>query len=351
MYKFSGFRPSPARGRSIGACALALLTAAVLVPAGPAGADDLISESFTGSSVTNTGWVTGGAGGAVAGWPGGACLTAGTDTSAAVPGCGLNAPDADGSGALRLTAASGSLTGFGLYNTALPTRFGIDVTFKVAEWGGYGGGGADGLSMFFVKGSTNLVTAGYAGGNLGYRGVTNGLLGIGFDSFGNFSSDSVQGVSCPPAPGFTRDQIGVRGPGSGQDGFCWITGTGELDEYLASDGDREDATIEVHVVIDPETVSDRKVTVTFNRTTDPISGELVFDLPEEFANEATFKFGFAGSTGSEVNFHEVWDVQVASINPVVPDTVPPGPGPGPAPTPGPDTPTTDPAAVVPRYTG
>jgi hypothetical protein len=337
---------------------VAILATASFGAPSPAGADSLIDESFTGSALTNSGWVTGGSGGTFPGWPGGACLTAGTDTTAtAGPGCNLDAPDAADDGTLRLTTSEGSLTGFAIYNTALPTRFGIDVTFKFAQWGGTGGGGADGLSMFFTKGSTNLTTAGWAGGNLGYRGITDGLLGIGFDSYGSFANNDSQGSECPPSPGGTsgvRDQIAVRGPGSGADGFCWIDGTGELDYYLAGDT-RAESEVSVRVVVDPDTVAERKVTITYERGgSDPISGTIEVDLPEEFLNESTFKFGFAGSTGADTNFHEVWDVKVASVDPVIPDpttpTTEPPAGPS-GPSPSPDADGASPAAVVPRYTG
>jgi hypothetical protein len=326
------------------AAVLSLAAGGVGFPA-PAGASNLIDESFAGASLVNQGWVTGGTGGASDGWPGGACLTAGGNTSANPgPGCGLGTPDADGDGVLRLTPAENSRTGYALYNVPLPTRYGLDITFNLAEWGEKGG--ADGVSMFFVKGSENLTQPGGAGGNLGYVGVAGGLLGIGFDSFGSYSS--FNDPACGPAPGFERDQIGVRGPASG--GYCWLDGSGELDVYLAGDN-RVDAAIAVRVVIDPDTVSQRKVTITYVREgPDPMNGSLVVDMPQEFIDESTFKFGFAGSTGDDTNNHDIWDVRVASVNPVPAPGPGPGPTPGPGPEPGPDVPVV-PAVVVPKYTG
>jgi hypothetical protein len=323
------------------ALALALLGTANPVPAG---ADSLIDESFTGASIGAPGWVTGGTGGASTGWPGGACLTAGTNTSAAPgPGCGLDSPDTVGQGVLRLTPREGSRTGYALYNNSLPTRYGIDFSFKLAEWGVFGG--ADGVSVFFVKGTSNLVQPGGAGGNLGYVGIADGLLGVAFDSYGSYSSYNNPG--CGDAPGFERDQIGIRGPGNSNGGYCWLGGTGELDEYL-SGVNREDSTISVRVVVDPDTVSQRKVTITYERGgPDPISGQLQVDLPADFINEPTFKFGFAGSTGADNNNHEIWDVKVASVNPVPPTPIPPTPDPV---DPG-TGPAVAPVAVTPKYTG
>ncbi|WP_348637187.1 LPXTG cell wall anchor domain-containing protein [Bifidobacterium sp. ESL0682] len=60
---------------------------------------------------------------------------------------------------------------------------GLHVSFKM-----YMTGTADGISFFLVKSDQTLTQSGLHGGHLGYVGIPNALLGIGFDQFGNFGA-------------------------------------------------------------------------------------------------------------------------------------------------------------------
>ncbi len=355
--------------RRIGLAATATLALGVgVLTSSTAGADNLLVESFTNSTVADaTAWVSGGSGTPEDGWPGGACLTAGTNTSQTpIPGCDLSTPDSAGSGALRLTPNSLADAGFALFNKELPTTGGLDITFNQAQYGG----AADGIAFFIVDGSTNLTQPGASGGGLGYSagwgggsnygtGVKNGLIGIGIDRWGNFSAQGSTGSGCLPGsgpgsagPGQTPNVVAVRGPGNGSAGYCWLGASANLGSVLAG-STRADATVQVHIVIDPSTQADPKVTVSLDG-----NQALQIDAPQELIDSTTFKFGFSGSTGGVTDVHEVWGLNIESVVPVPSTTVPSNPTtsvPGAVATTVPRGSTTAPAALAvkaqPTFTG
>ena len=57
------------------------------------------------------------------------------ESQAPIPGCANPSTDAPGSGVLRVTTATGGNQGFALYQKALPTTGGLDITFNQAQWG------------------------------------------------------------------------------------------------------------------------------------------------------------------------------------------------------------------------
>jgi hypothetical protein len=310
---------SSRRFRSIrlGLVGAAGILVATVFPSVPASASsELLNESFRGPSAVSSDWTVGGSGFSQ-GQPWLACLTAGENTAGEpLPGCGLSSPDASGSGALRLTTNGNDLTGFALRNVQLPTSYGLDITFSMAQWGG---NGADGISFFLVDGETNLTEPGPPGGALGYapapayglRGIAGGLMGIGFDAYGNYGTDVLGGVDCPSNPGFSPQRVSVRGPGNGFDGYCMLDIS---DARVQLDGtSREDSTRVVRVLIDPDSEEGQLVRVF-------IDGALVIEtpVPAEFTQASTFKFGFLAATGGLYNIHEVWGLGVASVE-TVPD--------------------------------
>jgi hypothetical protein len=339
----------PHRGvRAIALAGVATVTLALGVVA--ASADTLTVETFTGTAVADpSAWVAGGDGLTYADWPGKACLSAGSDTSQApIPGCASPSTDPAGSGVLRVTTALGGNQGFALYQHALPTTGGLDITFNQAQWGHTQNTvGGDGLAFFIVDGSTTLTEPGGGGGNLGYspgnlggNGVANGLLGIGLDSFGNYSTaltvnPSNSGCAAGTGvgsggPGFEPDRAVVRGPGNGQVGYCWLGSSDQLPEL--SGATRAESTKVVRIVVDPDTVpAPRKVTVYLDGVQ-----TVQVDAPPELLAATTFKFGFSGSIGAANDNHEFWDLDIESVNPITPVT--------------PVTPA-QPVAVTPAFTG
>jgi type IV pilus assembly protein PilY1 len=149
-----------------------------------------ISENFNGPT-TNYNWLA----------VGGACLTAGTYSSASastttVPGCTNDPyytatgdtqtggttgtlPDATGSGALRFTDATLQRAGGVISNFTFPSSEGVQITFVSVIYGGngYNGLGSDGISFFLLNADV------FSPSNSGYVGLntenTNGPVDVG----------------------------------------------------------------------------------------------------------------------------------------------------------------------------
>jgi len=341
--------------RALSGLLTALASATALLAAGAASAsastEVLVGEPFSGSTLSSSNWVEPSA-------PTGsnvACLTAGTSTSASpVPGCGLGTPDASGSGALRLTADSGSEEGGVGYSLSVPTVDGIDAKFDTYQYGTTSG--ADGIGFYLAAANPAdpqpPASIGQPGGSLGYSatgsqsGMTYGYLGIGFDVYGNYANPQFQGSGCTNpswATSGTRypEEVTVRGPGNGSVGYCILNSTktasstmsGMLDQ--GASGTRSGSLVPVEVVINPTsssvttasglTVAADSYDVAFTpigASQQTLSGTLpnaASDLPTGWYDPTTgipyqLTFGWVGSTGGDEDIHEVNQVQSATAS-------------------------------------
>lgn len=307
----------------------------------------LLNEPFTGTSISNpTNWVAAASlnGSATSTFP---CLTATTNSSSqslasgVLRGCEASAIDASGSGALRLTPALNSASGYILYDQALSTRDGLDITFKQAQYGGtVTGVKADGLSFFLKNGSNTNLAAGSSGDGLGYSlsctlkgsnnlavpGVPGGLFGIGFDVYGNYSIGSASGgnwAGNPNCGGSNRPSyLGIKGPdtSTGQDGtqgFEWLSGsggagTGASIDLISGADTRSGRARNVRVVVDPATAANPKIKVYFWAINGSAPGTATLEVaqPARYTAASTFKFGFTASTGGANNIHEIFDLVI-----------------------------------------
>jgi hypothetical protein len=328
---------------------LATLAGVVVATVTPAGASTIVSETFTNASAgTPADWVSGGTGTLGSG-TNVACLTAGSNTAQAdVPGCG-GTTDPAGSGALRLTTNGTAQTGWALYNTPVAAASGLNITFNSYQYNTTTpASGADGISFFIVPGTTNLTVPGSFGGYLGYggggtgsptgtNGVTNGILNVGLDVFGNNAWTGYDGGHC--SAGSTSnyplsaageptksvpESVTVRGPGNAQQGYCWIANSGNLTtgdaahalDYPSATARATSNTVKVNIVVPPPKatgpVADLTTTLTFpNGTT---YTETAPEPPTSFI-PTTFKFGFAGSSGTDTEYHEINDLTVTTSVP------------------------------------
>lgn len=293
----------------VAALALAVWPAALGGSPTPAhaSATSLLTESFTHSSASS-GWTAGGT----------ACLTAAGTNTGPIPTCS-GASDADGSGALQLTNATGYQAGFVINNTPEPAGQGYVVNFNMAA---YGGTGADGISFFLVDGSQSPTQVGAYGGGLGYaqrtsnstNGLVGGYLGIGFDEYGNFANDGDgHGQGCTTSNTTQIPQaVTIRGAGSGLNGYCYITSSGSLVQHISTGTTRAGAERSVRITISPsEQIS---VAIDFhdgNGYTQVIAPTNFAGLDGQPAFPSTFKFGFASSTGGATNTHDIWGLDVA----------------------------------------
>ncbi len=299
------------------------------------------------------------------------CLTAKTIIAPAdpLPGCapGLTglplAGDPPGQGALRLTSNRIAYQALGpnsqvrplseqgergsfIINREFARDKGLTIEFDFFIYNGRGNGtppGADGISFFLLNGAEANPRPGAFGGSLGYAqainagggtddGVTQGFLGIGFDVFGNFSAatEGRQGGS-----GFSPDSIVLRG--SGTNGYDFInrvtantligaglddaTTIGAGNEKFRSQGGVQGRharisiskegflTVEISTVIGE--VENRPYQTVFANLNLNTGGQLnqsgqIVPIP------ATFKFGFAASTGFSTAIHEIQNFVIST---------------------------------------
>ncbi|KAM3097055.1 lectin-like domain-containing protein [Phormidesmis sp. 146-12] len=301
----------------------------------------LFQETFRGAATTDV-FLSGGIGG----FP---CLTAATPATAippSIPSCVEGATDTVGSGALRITSNGTEQRGFVIYDRFIQSQFGLSITFDFFSFNGIGEQRADGITFFLIDSQATPTQAGSFGGSLGYAqrsfggvvpdepGIAGGYLGIGFDEFGNFANDAEgrgAGFFPPgaPPPGcevspFGRDpdaatrtgvpdSVTLRGPGNGTTGYC----------FLANSGTRPEG-IDVPTTV--RTAARRTARITLRPGTNPtvqveidFGAGFVIVIPERPAPPGLpdrFRFGFAASTGTFTNFHEIQNLVVRSLVPV-----------------------------------
>ncbi|HEY9696425.1 MAG TPA: DUF4347 domain-containing protein [Trichocoleus sp.] len=253
-----------------------------------------------------------------------------TPSATGIPGNPGTTPfpalDAIGSGALRLTNATGNQAAFVLYNTPVQSDAGLRVTFDMFQ---YGGTGADGINFFLVDGATQFPTtprAGAFGGSLGYAqktnipGIDGGYLGIGFDAFGNYARATEGRVGGVAGVGQLPDTITVRGSAATQ--YAFLTSTGTLPfglDVAGATGTRATAQRRVQVDLAPTGLVNVAVDLNNNNVfTDP--GETLisnYDIRgngvDNGAIPDTLKFGFAAGTGDFTNVHEIRNLNVQTF--------------------------------------
>lgn len=278
-----------------------------------AAADAIAGETFMGEVTQNGQWTSGGTPGA--------CLTAGTDNIAgSIPACDTETPiDEDGEGALRLTSAINNQSGFAFYNTPIASDEGLKVSFDMFQWGASSADGADGISFFLIDGAQSPTQPGALGGSLGYSssnngvnpGLVGGYVGVGFDRYGNFSHPSFG------TGGTNRYPNSVTVRGSQGSGYQYVTRTA-ADGQIANEDALSRDEAKRHVVVTVSTNNIMNVKVDYNdgqglRT--ELSNINLNTINGAGSLPATFKFGFAASTGGSNNFHEIQGLTIDPLDP------------------------------------
>ncbi len=284
----------------------ATLVAALPVLSSSALAAPLAGETFTGTSTPAGAWLSGGGGGSEA------CLTAAPSAAAgSVPACAGGPLDADGQGYLRLTPTAQFRSGYAIYNTAIPSGQGLSINFDMYQ---YGGNGADGVAFFLIDGSANPSAPGAFGGSLGYSsdsadpGIEGGYVGVGFDSFGNFSGNDhgTGGI------GRTPNSVVIRG--SEATGYQYVTGKVATGPLMAAD--RSSAKRQVRISISTGNIMTVAVNYGSGYVTE-LSNINLTTINGAGTLPASFKFGFAASTGDQTNTHEIKGLVINTNQPNV----------------------------------
>lgn len=212
-------------------------------------------------------------------------------------------------GYLQLTNASTNQAGIAVYSQAFPSTSAISAQFTYYSGGGTG---ADGLSFFLLNadaitaagGSASSVTAGGYGGGLGYSddgqaGITNGWLGLGFDTFGNFSSTDRGQTGNTTA---LANEVAVRGSGTGTTGYALLTDVAYAPKI---DGTR---TVKINLVKVDST--HESLSVYMSADGGNTYTEVITNYSVNQALPNNFYLGFAASTGGSTDTHQIENVSV-----------------------------------------
>ena len=213
------------------------------------------------------------------------------------------------SGYLQLTNATANQDGIAVYGQSFPSTAGLSVQFTYYSGGGTG---ADGISFFLLNadeitaaGHTAAnVTAGGYGGGLGYSddgssGITDGFLGLGLDTFGNYTAvDRGQTGNAAATP----NEVAVRGAGNGTTGYSLLTSTAYSPGI---DGTR---TVKVNLV---KTDSTHESLSVFMSSDGGVTyQEVITNYAVAQTLPSNFYLGFAASTGGTTDTHEIENLSV-----------------------------------------
>ena len=259
----------------------------------------------------------------------GACPT---DTTSPTPPF---TPDPAGAGTLRLTPSKQNQAAFVLVRPVggISSTDGLVITFDFFSYNGSGTLGADGISFFLIDATNNPVNAGAFGGSLGYAnriepnglplgGVVGGYVGVGFDEFGNYSNGNEGRNGGSPNPtlpdGRVPDAVAVRG--SQASGYRYISGTTTLLQSIdqpnainrLSPGVQRTAKITLTPNNQISVQVDFKDGAGFVTLVPPLS---LNTIPQQGNLPPTLNFGFAGSTGTSTNIHEIQNLKITTIPP------------------------------------
>ncbi len=265
--------------------------------------------------------------------------------------------DPVGAGWLRLTSDATNQKGYAYINRSFPSTQGVLVDFEYTMWRThqYTYGGADGISVFLfdadygpnggVDGNHDFDLGAY-GGSLGYAnstqstppnsGLTGGYIGIGLDSYGNFTaaSEGKHGGSSGVSP----NSVTLRGPADVNPSYKYLKGatitgisqTGiTTTDALSESGDPDYDGIDYNTV-----TSNRPDISAFYRRVQikilPVAGnnyKITIRMASEYGGSFTdlmtyttstpppplLKLGFAASTGGGVNNHEIRNLMITTL--------------------------------------
>jgi len=244
------------------------------------------------------------------------------------------------SGRLRLTDATTGQATWATLQRLLPAA-GNKVTVEFEHFA-YGGSGADGIAVVFSDASV-APAAGAFGGSLGYAqksnpgsdctivggcpGFAGGWLGVALDEYGNFSNPTEGRYG---GTGQVVDSVSIRGSGTGVSGYRFLEGTATLSPGI--DGNNVPPGTVAHryrIIIDHTDSVHAYVSV--ERDTTSGAGTAYTNLLAPFdvkdpgysqsAIPLNFNLSFTGSTGASTNIHEIGNLSICTVQPLVTPTL------------------------------
>ncbi len=231
--------------------------------------------------------------------------------------------------ALTLTPDRTGQTGLAIYSAPISPQNAITIRFTYNSSGGNGTApnpsGGDGIALFLLNGDSvtsggglGTVQPGQFGGGLGYSntgtspgaGITDGFLGIGFDTYGNFAGTSgnqstgVGPITGGNGPGVAPETVVIRG----QEGSGGVT-TGYAYSSSATYAPGIDGTRDVQVNLSQVDATHEQVDV-FMR---PAGGQAFTEVLSTTVTQrlpGQLYFGFSSGTGGYDDLHQIDSVAV-----------------------------------------
>jgi len=277
----------------------------------------LINESFRTTATTPYLW----------GFSGDACLTAGTAAtpSTSIPACGATAPvDSAGSGALQLTTNGQFQVGSVESKVPLNTAIGFQIVFTDAPFDAASPVGGDGFSVFLADATQafSVPQTDFWGGKLGYVGLPNGYVGIGFDEYGNFSSSDEDGGTADGFPGQVPETVAVRGAYATANqyigGYTGATGVPQslpfmLDSPTSVTRPANSPTI--RITLAPSSVLTVEIDTHDGNGYRTVYSKVLAGVAGEPPLPAQLYVGFAAATGGATNVHQMYGLTVTPLSP------------------------------------
>lgn len=240
-------------------------------------------------------------------------------------------PSIVNSGYLRLT----NNTGNNAKAATVPGIFPAAGNYISVEFNhyAYNGSGADGLAVILSDYAVPAVPGAF-GGSLGYAqrtgvvGFAGGWLGVALDEYGNYQNPTEGRIG---GAGFISQSVGMRGSGSGMNGYNYLAGTASLNPQVDNRTSTTPSRGFYYQVIvdarnDPTSTSvsvNRDTTGTGNSYTSLITIPNVYTAATakgftQSAVPTNWQISFTGSTGGATNIHEIGGLRICASTMVPP---------------------------------
>ena len=214
----------------------------------------------------------------------------------------------------------------------------------------YNGSGADGIAVTLSDYAVPAVPGAF-GGSLGFAqksnpgsdcttpggcpGFAGGWIGVAMDEYGNYSAATEGRVL---GPGATAQSVGVRGPGSGQNGYRWMGGSLGIGNISNNASTTPAPGNMYQVIVDARNYATNSILVYVNRDTTTQDGtnytnvfggaggfnawtEANYALGQGWINSlipTNWQISFTGSTGGANNIHEISRLRICAQTMVPP---------------------------------
>lgn len=262
-------------------------------------------------------------------------------------------PDPVGAGWLRLNNSSTNQRGYFYIDKSFPSTLGVLIDFEYKMWrnaantnSNYHGG--DGFSVFLFNAAVPFQIGGY-GGSLGYarlvdaqnvvvsEGLAGGYIGIGFDAYGNFGSNSEGKVGRIPmdanGDALVPNAVVLRGAttstpatsnmylagvkvGDRSGTAATIRTRNEIDYNTSPFNETRPTDAQfyrrVQVEINPTGTGAYNIIIRWRRNITDVGFQQLISYTTTEVPPALLKLGFAASTGGAFNYHEIRNIMITT---------------------------------------